>query len=123
MAEIVVDWQAAPGRCYGKRRLRNHLFRSSLRWRMNEPNPLDSENLVPIHKAGSEWEGNMIVNFLRENGVEATLEAPPSVPPLDLAEELTGTDRCDGVFVLQHDADRARALVREFLAQRPETES
>jgi len=90
---------------------------------MSEPNPLNSENLVPIHKAGSEWEGNMIVNYLRENGIDATLESPPSVPPLDVAEELSGSDRSDAIFVLQHDADRARILVREFLAQRPEPES
>ena len=90
---------------------------------MNESNPLDSEELVPIHKAGSAWEGNMIVDYLRENGIEATLESPPSVAPLDVAEELSGSSRVDGILVFQHDADRARALVKEFLAQRPATES
>ncbi|HUI07696.1 MAG TPA: hypothetical protein VL486_11905 [Verrucomicrobiae bacterium] len=90
---------------------------------MSEPNPLDSEDLVPIHKAGSEWEGNLIVNYLRENGIEASLESPPSVSPLDVAEELSGSNRVGGILVFQHDADRARALVREFLAQPPTSES
>ena len=90
---------------------------------MSEPNPLDSENLVQVHQARSDWEGNMVVEYLRGNGIEATLEARPSVAPLDAAEQLSGAGRVDGVFVLQHDADRARALVQEFLASPPASET
>ncbi len=90
---------------------------------MNELNPLNSENLVLVHKTNSDWEGNMFLNYLRENGVEATLESPSSVSPMDVAEELSGSDRSDSIFVLQHDADRARTLVKEFLVQRPTNQS
>ena len=37
-----------------------------------------SENLVQVHHAHDEWEGNIIVGYLRDNGVEATLQDPPS---------------------------------------------
>jgi hypothetical protein len=89
---------------------------------MSRSNPLDFEDLVAVHKAGNEWEGNLIVSYLRENGIEATLESPPSVSPLDVAEELSGSNRVDGVLVFRHDADRARALIKEFLARQPSTE-
>jgi len=75
-----------------------------------------SENLVQVHHAHDEWEGNIIVGYLRENGVEATLQQPPSMPPFDAAESLSGTEKVNGVFVLEHDADRARKLLKEFLA-------
>jgi len=90
---------------------------------MSEPNPLDSEDLVPIHKASSEWEGNLIVSYLQENGIEAVLESPPSVSPLDVAEELSGSSRVDAILVFRRDAERARAVIKEFLTQRPATES
>ena len=89
---------------------------------MSESNPLDAEDLVPVHKANSEWEGNLIVNYLRENGIEAVLEATPSVSPLDVAEELSGSSRVGGILVFRRDADRARSLIKEFLVGRPTDE-
>jgi hypothetical protein len=83
---------------------------------MNEEERLRSEKLVEIHKARNEWEGNLIVGFLRENGVEATLEQPPAVPPLDDVERLSGADRNCGIVVLEHDAGRAGELVKEFVS-------
>ncbi len=74
-----------------------------------------SENLVEVHHAHDEWEGSIIVGYLRDNGVEATLQEPPSMPPFDAAESLSGTERMNGIFVLEHDADRARSLLKEFL--------
>ena len=74
-----------------------------------------SEELVLVHHVRDEWQGNIVVGYLRENGVEATLQRPPSVPPLDLVENLTGTDKMNGIFVLEHEAEHARALLREFL--------
>ncbi len=74
-----------------------------------------SEELVLVHHARDEWAGNIIVGYLRENGVEATLQSPPSVPPLDVAENLTGTGKINGVFVLEHEAEHARSLLKEFL--------
>jgi hypothetical protein len=74
-----------------------------------------SEELVLVHHVRDEWQGNIVVGYLRENGVEATLQSPPSVPPLDLVENLTGTDKMNGIFVLEHEAEHARALLKEFL--------
>jgi hypothetical protein len=74
-----------------------------------------SENLVQVHHAHDEWEGNIIVGYLRDNGVEATLQQPPSMPPFDAAESLSGTERMNGIFVLDHEADKARTLLKEFL--------
>ncbi len=75
-----------------------------------------SENLVQVHHAHDEWEGSIIVGYLRDNGVEATLREPPSIPPLDAAESLSGTDKANGIYVLEHEADKARGLVKEFLS-------
>src|SRR6266404_2678506 len=74
-----------------------------------------SENLVLVHHARNEWDGNIIVGYLRDNGVEATLQSPPSMPPLDAMENLTGTDKVNGIFVLDHEAGHARELVNEFV--------
>jgi hypothetical protein len=48
-----------------------------------------SEELVQVHHVHDEWEGNIVVGYLRENGIEATLQSPPSVPTLDLVDHLT----------------------------------
>ena len=74
-----------------------------------------SENLVEVHHARDEWEGSIMVGYLRDNGVEAILQAPPSIPPLDIAENLSGTEKINGIFVLEHQADQARSLLKEFL--------
>jgi hypothetical protein len=84
---------------------------------MNEPNPTRVENLVQVHKVHSEWEGSLIVGLLRDNAIEATLEVAPSVAPLDVAEEFSGSDKTGSILVLQHDAGCARALVEKFLAR------
>jgi len=74
-----------------------------------------SETLVQVHHAHNEWEGNIVVGYLQDNGVEATLQTPPSMPPLDIAENLSGTEKMNGVFVLEHEAEHARGLLKEFL--------
>lgn len=74
-----------------------------------------SENLVEVHQAHDEWEGSIIVGYLRDNGVEATLRQPPSMPPLDAVESLSGADKGNGIYVLEHEADHARNLLKEFL--------
>ena len=80
---------------------------------MNKPER--SKDLVLVHHARDEWAGNIIVGYLRDNGVEAMLQSPPSMAPLDAAESLSGSDKVNGVFVLAHEADRARELVKEFV--------
>ena len=74
-----------------------------------------SQDLVLIHHARDEWDGNILVGYLRDNGVEATLQSPPSMPPLDAMENLSGSDKVNGIFVLGYEADHARELVKEFL--------
>jgi hypothetical protein len=74
-----------------------------------------SENLVQVHHARDEWEGNIVVGYLQENGVEAILRTPPAVPPLDAVENLSGSGKVNGVFVLEHEAAHAQALLQEFL--------
>jgi hypothetical protein len=75
-----------------------------------------SEQLVQIHHARDEWEGNIILGYLRDNGVEATLRSPASMAPLDSAESFSGSDQANGIFVLEHKADHARGLLKEFLS-------
>jgi hypothetical protein len=77
--------------------------------------PERSETLVQVHHARDEWEGNIVIGYLRDNGVEATLQTPPSMPPFDAAENLSGTEKVNGVFVLEHEAEHARGLLKEFL--------
>jgi hypothetical protein len=83
---------------------------------MSDQERLRSEKLVEIHRARDEWEGNIIVGFLADNGVDATFQAPPPMPPLDAVEELSGSGKVSGIFVLSHEADRARKLLDEFMA-------
>jgi hypothetical protein len=82
---------------------------------MSEEERLRSERLVEIHRARNEWQGNLLVGYLGENGVEATLRLPIAIPPLDAVEVVSGTDNACGVFVLEHEAKRATDLVKEFL--------
>jgi hypothetical protein len=79
---------------------------------MSEPE--HSQDLVLIHHARNEWDGNIIVGYLRDNGVEATLQSPP-MPPLDAMENLNGSDKINGIFVLAYEVGRARELVTEFV--------
>jgi len=82
---------------------------------MNEAEQLRLERLVEIHRASNECEGNMLVDYLGDNGVEATLQLPPAIAPLDAVEALNGTEKMFGVFVLEHETRRAMGLVKEFL--------
>jgi hypothetical protein len=81
---------------------------------MSEPE--QSENLVQVHHARNEWEGSIVIGYLRENGIEAALRTPPSVPPLDLVENLSGSTKVNGVFVLEQEAEHARQLLKEFVS-------
>jgi len=83
---------------------------------MSEEEQLRSETLVEIQHAHNEWEGNLLVSYLSDNGVEATLQLPPAIAPLDAVETLSGSGKVCGVFVLEHEAQRATELVKEFLS-------
>lgn len=88
---------------------------------MSAEYPLESEKLVQVYRARDEWQGHLLVGYLRDNGVEATLRQRASIPPCDSVE--FGDKRTDGILVLQHDAERARGLVQEFLVASPDEEA
>jgi len=81
---------------------------------MSDSQRWDAEKLVEIHKARDEWQGNLLIGFLRDNGIQATFQGDPSVN-LDVAHMLKSTDDAFGVFVLEENAGKGRELVREFL--------
>jgi hypothetical protein len=83
---------------------------------MSDTGRLNREKLVEIHRARSEWEGRLLVDYLAGNGVEADLRLPAGDPLLEALEMASGADKACGVFVLEHDADRGSALAQEFLA-------
>ena len=81
---------------------------------MSDHSRQDAEKLVEIHKARDGWEGNLLIGYLRDNGVEASFQGDPSVN-LDMAHMLKSTDEAFGVYVLEENAGQAREFVREFL--------
>jgi hypothetical protein len=81
---------------------------------MSEQNRLEAEKLVQVFKARDEWEGNILVGYLNDNGVEATIQA--QIPGTEAAA-VAGfgeTDSSCGVFVIDAVAPQASALIREF---------
>jgi hypothetical protein len=83
---------------------------------MNEQERLKSEKLVDIHRARDEWEGNIIVGFLKDNAVEATLQAEGSGAVTAAHAGYAHPDTTCGIFVLEHEAECARQLIRDFQA-------
>jgi hypothetical protein len=82
---------------------------------MKEAEQLATEKLVPIHRVRDEWEGTLLVGYLRDNAVEASLREPSALPPFDAVEQLTGHNPAYSISVLEPNAARARQLVKEFL--------
>jgi hypothetical protein len=82
---------------------------------MKEEQPLAVEKLVPIHQARDEWEGTLLVGYLRDNAVEASLREPSALPPFDAVEQLGGRNPAYSISVLEPDVERARQLVKEFM--------
>ena len=85
---------------------------------MDEQERLCAERLVQVHKARSEVEGDLILGYLHDNGIEATLIRPPTDPLLHDLERLFRNRIMLGIFVLEHEGARARRLVREFISVR-----
>jgi hypothetical protein len=82
---------------------------------MSDSSRHDAEQLIEIHKARDEWEGNLLVGYLRDNGVTASFRGSDAVN-LDTAHILKSTDEVLGVFTLESDAAKARELVQEFVS-------
>jgi hypothetical protein len=81
---------------------------------MSDTERLNQEKLVEIHKARDEWEGNLLIGFLRNNGIEASFQGAPSVD-IGIGNALQNSNETFGVFVLEENAVQARDLIREFL--------
>src|SRR5207245_2723188 len=79
---------------------------------------LGAERLVQVHRARSEVEGDLILGYLHDNGIEGTLMRPPMDPLLHDLERLFRNRIMLGIFVLEHEDARARRLVREFTSVR-----
>jgi len=86
---------------------------------MSDSSRLDAEKLVEVHKARDELEGNLLIGYLRDNGVEASFQGAPSVE-LGITYMLQNTDEAFGVYVIEHNAGKARELVKEFLTASPD---
>lgn len=78
--------------------------------------PASSDRLVQIHQARDEWEGTLILGYLRDNGIEATLQRPISMQPLDGVELLSRNKKIFGIFVPETEAPRAKPLIDEFVS-------
>jgi hypothetical protein len=81
---------------------------------VNDANQVSAEKLVEIYKARDPLQGHLLISYLRENGMEAAFQGLPAVP-LEAGQLLGTSDQIVGVYVLEHEAARARELVREFL--------
>ena len=90
---------------------------------MNPSDELATAKLVRVHKARNECEGNLLVCYLQDNGIEAAIRCPPSVPPYDIAEQMYRNNKINDIFVRESDADCARKLIQEFLATAADTPS
>jgi len=82
---------------------------------MNPSDKLAAAKLVQVHKASSETEGNLLVGYLQDNGIEVVMRLPPSIPPYDFVERMCRNNKIYGISVREPDADRARQLIQEFL--------
>jgi hypothetical protein len=82
---------------------------------MGETNQVNAEKLIEVHKARDPWQGHLLIGYLQDNGVEAAFQGLSAIPLV--ADELLETnDNVAGIYVLEHDAERARELISEFLS-------
>jgi hypothetical protein len=81
-----------------------------------EPDKIPEE-LVRVHEIPDEATGTMLADFLREQGVDATVQ-PVEISMLPGVESV-GHGYWGHIEVLERDVARARTLVRDFLASRP----
>jgi len=83
-----------------------------------KPEELRSEDLVSVWNAPDEASGVAVADFLRSQGIEATA-APVQIAWFGGVQTLHH-GYWGKVEVMAHDAERARALVGDFLRATPE---
>jgi hypothetical protein len=79
------------------------------------------ERLVTVRRVPDEATGTMLADFLREQGIEAVLRSV-QIPWLGGVETMQH-GYWGRLEVLEHDAERARAVIDDFYAARPEAEA
>lgn len=85
---------------------------------MREENRSREERLVSVLLAPDEAAATMICDFLREQGIDAA--SVSAQMPWFGSIEKARRGYWGQVEVLEHDAERARALIEDFYAARPE---
>jgi hypothetical protein len=84
-----------------------------------EPDKIPEE-LVPVHEVPDEATGTILVGFLRDQGIDATL-APVEISMLPGVES-AGHGYWGQVEVLERNEPEARELIREYLGAPQSTE-
>ena len=77
------------------------------------------ERLVRVADVWDEATATLLCDFLKEQDIEATAVSS-QLPAFGLIER-AGSGHWGYVEVLEHDADRAKELIRDFFAARPES--
>ena len=88
---------------------------------MNEEKEPSEENLVSVFDVPDEATATVLRDFLAEQGIEATTVS--SQIPWFGTIEAARKGYWGRIEVLEHDAARARALIADFYAARPETDA
>jgi hypothetical protein len=78
------------------------------------------ERLVRVADVWDEATATLLTDFLKEQNVRATAVSS-QLPAFGLIER-AGSGHWGYVEVLEHDADRARDLIRDFFDARPESQ-
>ncbi len=84
----------------------------------NDREHLEQESLVSVREVPDEPTATLLCDFLRSQGIEANVVAV-QMPWFSTLETLH-RGHWGRVEVLSRDADRARELIREYLAATPE---
>ena len=79
------------------------------------------EKLVRVADAWDEATATLLCDFLNEQGIRATAVST-QLPAFGLIER-AGSGHWGYIEVLEDDAERARVLIRDFFAARPEGET
>lgn len=79
------------------------------------------EDLVPVHEVPDEATATMLRDFLEGQGIEAAIVSAqiPWFGTIEAARK----GYWGRIAVLEHEAERARGLIADFLAARPEPDT
>jgi hypothetical protein len=84
----------------------------------NEESEETEEQLVRVADVWDEAAATLLCDFLNEQGIRATAVSA-QIPAFGLIER-AGSGHWGYVEVLEHDAERAKVLIRDFYAGQPE---